>query len=111
MHLAHVQVQVAQMQQRIAVEGVWKRRQHHLVAPQLNTQRVALPATVQARERQRHAQQRDRIPLLEIEKTRASPKHMRFSVALECKALAQQFLSDALLQRGKLALFRRCVTG
>ena len=46
--LAHVQVQIAQMQERVAVEGIRKACEQNVVSPQLDAQRVASSAAVQA---------------------------------------------------------------
>jgi cardiolipin synthase len=105
--LAHVQVQVAQVQQRVAVEGLGKVRDRNVLSLQLDAQRVAPPPAVQTCQREDEAQERmHRVPVFEMEEVRSPPKNMDLVVALEPEALTQMNVPDARLQGGKLASFR-----
>jgi len=99
-----VEVQVAELQQCIAVEGSWQRGKHHVVVLQAHPQGVAPPALAQSESHQhRRDQAMDRHPILEMEEVGAPAQDSRLMLALEAEAVTQMGATDARLERSKLS--------
>ena len=86
--VVHVDMQVANMQQREALESLWERAECKISLSDLNISRIFQAAPVQASQPEGGPYQRvDRVPILDVEEIKSLTEDLGFVVRLNSKPL------------------------